>query len=484
MSDIFFSYSSLDRERARIIAELLKKQGWSVWWDREIPIGERFEDVIERELDAAKCEIVLWSKDSVISKWVKTEASEGEARNILVPILLDDVKIPLAFRQIQTANLVDWDWKSPHQEFQRLLESVMKIVPPQRPLNMKEMAIAMSEVKPVKKISNENYSRENLLRLLRENIISFNKLRSENPDLKIKFSNENFYRADLSNADLSNIYLNGANLSKADLSKANLSGTNLSEADLTKANLSEANLANTNLVGANLTEANLGKANLSDSNLSNAYLSRSILAGANLSKADLSNSNLTEAVLTNANISGAKLNGANLFNAKLNGAKLVNVEFPDANLSGVDFSKADLSNSNLSGTKLDEADLSNANFYNTNLSGANMYRADLTNTNLSKANLTKANLTESDLTNANLMEANLSGTNLNGANLFGGNLIKVSTSGVKVNDDLKARNIKLVKAEDIDDRMKIKAALNDIYEAFRKIILRDNDELSRVFSSP
>jgi len=45
--------------------------------DRIIPPGITFDDVIEQNLDAAKCVIVLWSRESVKSKWVKTEASEG-----------------------------------------------------------------------------------------------------------------------------------------------------------------------------------------------------------------------------------------------------------------------------------------------------------------------------------------------------------------------------------------------------------------------
>jgi hypothetical protein len=34
ISDIFLSYASVDRERARLTAGILESQGWSVWWDR------------------------------------------------------------------------------------------------------------------------------------------------------------------------------------------------------------------------------------------------------------------------------------------------------------------------------------------------------------------------------------------------------------------------------------------------------------------
>ena len=62
MSDIFISYASEDREKARQLAEVLNQQGWSVFWDRIIPTGKTFHLVIEEELDSARCVIVLWSE--------------------------------------------------------------------------------------------------------------------------------------------------------------------------------------------------------------------------------------------------------------------------------------------------------------------------------------------------------------------------------------------------------------------------------------
>jgi hypothetical protein len=128
MSDIFLSYKSEDKERAQIIAEALELKGYSVWWDRIIPPGRRFSQVIQEELDAAKCVVVLWSKESVKSEWVETEASEGNRRRILIPVMIDDVLPPLAFRMIEAAKLMDWDGTSDHEEFDLLLESIAGIL--------------------------------------------------------------------------------------------------------------------------------------------------------------------------------------------------------------------------------------------------------------------------------------------------------------------------------------------------------------------
>ncbi|MDQ3115900.1 MAG: toll/interleukin-1 receptor domain-containing protein [Verrucomicrobiota bacterium] len=47
MSDIFISYAREDREKAQAIAAVFQEQGWSVWWDRSIPPGRTFDQVIE-----------------------------------------------------------------------------------------------------------------------------------------------------------------------------------------------------------------------------------------------------------------------------------------------------------------------------------------------------------------------------------------------------------------------------------------------------
>ena len=128
MSDIFISYSSQDRGRIQPIVQALESKGWSVWWDREIPIGRTFDEVIEEAIDEAKCVVVIWTEASVSSKWVRTEAGEGEERGILIPVLFDDVKVPLAFRRIEMAQLVNWDGVSDHPEMDVLMNSITGLI--------------------------------------------------------------------------------------------------------------------------------------------------------------------------------------------------------------------------------------------------------------------------------------------------------------------------------------------------------------------
>ena len=113
-----------------MLAEALERQGWSVWWDSLIDTGESFRTAIENELNIAKCVIVLWSSHSIESVWVIDEASMAAEREILVPLLIEDVKIPFGygFRQIQTGWLTDWQADLPHREFEKLKKRVADLI--------------------------------------------------------------------------------------------------------------------------------------------------------------------------------------------------------------------------------------------------------------------------------------------------------------------------------------------------------------------
>jgi len=128
MSDIFISYASEDQARAQDLADALAAGGWSVWWDRKIPLGKSFDEVIEKALIEAKCAIVLWSTVSVASEWVRNEASEAKRRGILVPVFLEKVDAPLAFRLLNGADLHDWQAGTPDSEFDQLVERVAELL--------------------------------------------------------------------------------------------------------------------------------------------------------------------------------------------------------------------------------------------------------------------------------------------------------------------------------------------------------------------
>lgn len=109
MADVFLSYSRDDRPAAEAISRALEAEGWSVWWDRKISAGSSFDRIIERELESARCVVVLWSGTSVDSDWVKNEAATAVERDVLVPVMIEAVRLPLEFRRKQTLDLSHWN---------------------------------------------------------------------------------------------------------------------------------------------------------------------------------------------------------------------------------------------------------------------------------------------------------------------------------------------------------------------------------------
>ena len=101
MADIFISYKREDLALAKVLADHLQKEGWSVWWDHEIPSGKDYDIVIEKELENCKCAIVLWTPVSIQSRNVKDEANVALHKNKLLPVIVGNVQPPLGFRMIQ-----------------------------------------------------------------------------------------------------------------------------------------------------------------------------------------------------------------------------------------------------------------------------------------------------------------------------------------------------------------------------------------------
>ena len=132
MADIFISYAHEDRRRVQALAEALSAHGLSVRRDRQIQAGETFDEVITEALGAARCVVVVWSRESITSNWVREEAEEGRRRGILIPVLIDAVRPPLGFSRIQTVELWDWTGEVTSDAFQQLLRDTTAILGPPR----------------------------------------------------------------------------------------------------------------------------------------------------------------------------------------------------------------------------------------------------------------------------------------------------------------------------------------------------------------
>lgn len=152
-TDIFLSYARQDRATARIIAECLKEEGLTVWWDASLHSGETFDEVIERNLKDARAVVVLWSPASVASRWVRAEATLADRRNKLVPAIIQACDRPIIFELTHTAELSGWNGDKSDVRWRTFVEDLFRLIAsgeeqPAPPEGHEPEAAASSSVRP------------------------------------------------------------------------------------------------------------------------------------------------------------------------------------------------------------------------------------------------------------------------------------------------------------------------------------------------
>lgn len=128
MADVFLSYKSEDRELVAALAQALEREGVSVWWDKKISAGGTWRETIAGALAQAKVVIVAWSKrteDSADAAWVFNEVDEAQRMKLpIIPVQLEACNIPLGYRHVQAANLVDWRGDANNPEWHEVRDAV------------------------------------------------------------------------------------------------------------------------------------------------------------------------------------------------------------------------------------------------------------------------------------------------------------------------------------------------------------------------
>lgn len=128
MPDIFLSYSREDAATARRFAEGFEHAGLEVWWDATLRSGEAYDQVTEKALNDAKAVVVLWSKTSVSSRWVRAEATEADRNSTLVPVMIEPCKRPIMFELTHTADLSHWKGDARDPAWVAFLDDVRRFV--------------------------------------------------------------------------------------------------------------------------------------------------------------------------------------------------------------------------------------------------------------------------------------------------------------------------------------------------------------------
>lgn len=130
---IFLSYARSAEPQAKRIAEVLEKQGYSVWWDDDLPAHRAYTEVIEERLKSAKAVLVVWSADAAKSEWVRAEADVARHAHKLVQLSIDGALPPMPFNQIQCPTLRGWDGSVEDRTWCKIETSLAELVRGERP---------------------------------------------------------------------------------------------------------------------------------------------------------------------------------------------------------------------------------------------------------------------------------------------------------------------------------------------------------------
>lgn len=106
------------------MANALEAAGLSVWWDTVLRTGQTYDEVTEGQLREATVVVVLWSSRSVRSKWVRAEATLGDRKSALVPVMIEPCDRPIMFELTQTADLTKWHGDVEDPNWQNFLGDV------------------------------------------------------------------------------------------------------------------------------------------------------------------------------------------------------------------------------------------------------------------------------------------------------------------------------------------------------------------------
>lgn len=109
---IFVSYSSKDQQFVDELSARLKESGERVWLNTEsIPKAAQWHDELVSGLGETDLLILVLSKDSIASKWVREEWKTFQKMGkTILPVLHRECKLPRAIQALQVVKTADADW--------------------------------------------------------------------------------------------------------------------------------------------------------------------------------------------------------------------------------------------------------------------------------------------------------------------------------------------------------------------------------------
>ncbi|MEX0644159.1 MAG: TIR domain-containing protein [Parvularculaceae bacterium] len=135
--DIFLSYNREDQATAKLFVNAFEREGLTVWWDAALRSGEAYDEVTENALKTAKAVAVLWSTCSVVSRWVRSEATLANRYRTLIPAMIEPCERPIMFELTQTADLSHWRGAADDKAWRTYLADVKRLIEKDAPIQQK-----------------------------------------------------------------------------------------------------------------------------------------------------------------------------------------------------------------------------------------------------------------------------------------------------------------------------------------------------------
>jgi len=118
---VFVSYAHQDLAIAERISQWLQDFGANVWWDRRVYRPD-FRTEIDHELFSSHVVLALWSKNSISSDWVRSEAETARKQRKLLSLGVDveAASLPRPFEQSTV-----FEWRD--RERDRILKAMEEV---------------------------------------------------------------------------------------------------------------------------------------------------------------------------------------------------------------------------------------------------------------------------------------------------------------------------------------------------------------------
>jgi hypothetical protein len=120
VADIFIACSRLDLDRVKPISDRLGSLGYSVWCDNGATLAH--PDEVERELEAAKAVLTVWSTNAADTVSVIGHASGALDAGKLLQVRIDGAPPP-PFDAVQTADASSGEWGVLEDALKRLVRN-------------------------------------------------------------------------------------------------------------------------------------------------------------------------------------------------------------------------------------------------------------------------------------------------------------------------------------------------------------------------